>query len=393
MKPFGKAVAVFLAAAALCLALAPAPGASEASGGFPPDAIGVSYWSHSPSGSYTMEARHYLDGSLWMSFAGSSGAGEIGNVVSVKVLRGSETGPQVAGIYPVRMDSMMSVSLGTVLPEGEYVVRVDNSSGSEVVCCGLKSGGNCTLTFEASAGGTVSDGTVAAESFARTVPAGSVMSLSGDIVVVSFEWSTGDVRELFRASASPPSGKLFDGWWTDGSKMSSDVTVSSDTVVSAVWKDREVPPSPDPPGPDPPSPDPPDPDPPGPGPDPVPPDNGWKAWIPAISLGLLVLSMMSMVVLFIPRRFEVVLIAEGGAFASVPEKWERKSEDSISRRYCWFARLEVPPLDVVPPAGKEGMTIVGWVPELPAKVDQSIEARCIWSDGAPERIGSADDRE
>lgn len=116
-------------------------------------------------------------------------------------------------------------------------------------------------------------------------------------------------------------------------------------------------------------------------------DGGWMPWFLWIVLLLLLLLFY---LIFLWKRIKVALFVEGGVIASVPEDWERESDDSISRRYRWHAKLELPQIAAVPPEGLDGHVIVGWDPEPPEKVTGGIELRCIWSEDIPPKLGDSE---
>lgn len=117
--------------------------------------------------------------------------------------------------------------------------------------------------------------------------------------------------------------------------------------------------------------------------------NGWALWL--IGIIMVLLLALFLFWLFFVKWVKVVLVVEGGAITAIPEGWERESDDSISCRFRWHAELELPHLAAVPPEGLEGHVIVGWEPEPPEKVTGSIELRCTWSEGIPEKLGDSKD--
>lgn len=116
-------------------------------------------------------------------------------------------------------------------------------------------------------------------------------------------------------------------------------------------------------------------------------DDG-KHLICLLGLILLLLLLLLLLFLLLAKRMKVTLVFEGGTVTALPKDWEFDGDrtDAICRRFRWRAELELPQPAVEPPEALKGRVIVGWEPEPPEKVAGSMELRCVWSEGVPEKL-------
>ncbi len=215
-------VATVFVATVLCLCISPdvlADGTGEV--------IGMSYWSYSPSGDYGMDVRYHDDGRIW--FAVTDPDGNISGIRGAVAITISDMGGEVRKhLYPLKVMGQQWVDFGTpILPDGDYLVRVSDSSGTNIVESGLRVGGVGTITI-------LDPGNGSEVSF--DVPYGTLISSSGSTLTVSFV-SDGTGYPLRSFTASVPQGSVFNGWSVNGENLQDDsgVTVSDDVSITYAY--------------------------------------------------------------------------------------------------------------------------------------------------------------
>ena len=237
MNRMETSVATFIVATVLCLCVPLI--ASDIVADDTGEVIGTSYWSHSPSGDYSMEVRYHDDGNMWIAVMDpitDDHISEIQRAVSITVF--DSDGYEQKRLYPLMIMGEQWVNFGIpILPDGDYLVKIDNSSEVTIVESRLWIGVRNTITIQ-------DPGDSTKTSF--EVPVGSIITISGTTMIVSFV--SGDTSyPLKEVTASIPQGSFFSGWYVNGELLTdgSTVSISEDMSVTAGY-DRWVRPSPTP---------------------------------------------------------------------------------------------------------------------------------------------------
>ncbi len=214
-------VATVFVAAVLCLCIPSIDPGTVADG--TGEVIGMSYRSYSPSGDHGMDVRYHDDGRMWFAVTDPDTGEYVSGIFgAVAVTISDADGSVVKHLYPIKVMGQQWVDFGTpILPDGNYVVRMDDSSGTNIAESGLRVGGVGTITIRGS------------EDVSFDVPYGSAISSSGSTLNISFT-ADGTEYVLGSSMASVPQGSVFYGWSVDGEILSdgSKVIVSDDVSVT-----------------------------------------------------------------------------------------------------------------------------------------------------------------
>ncbi len=234
-----------VAAAVLCLCLLQLPASAPDASGASAEVTGVSYESHSPSGMYGLQVEYFSDGTIGLRVVDGTTRAEKSesfHAVSVSVYelvgidgdahRGDHGMP--VHLYPFSMGAHQIIDGRAILSPGYYHAIIRTGDGAEIVCSKFIVGSVIDVEVSASQGGAVSMDGTSSSSVEMTVPKGSTVSMDGDSISVMY-----GSRTIRTVEAMPPEGKVLDGWYRDGERLSEGDGLYSDASVVAVWKDPD----------------------------------------------------------------------------------------------------------------------------------------------------------
>jgi len=192
--------------------------------------IGIGYDSESPSGDYTLTLQYYDDDiiSLQTSYSGEPEQSEMHRSVFIQLYTDEDS--LIGQSSVISLDESLSYLdiAGTTLSDGIYLVKVLNTS-MELIVQSKLAVGIVSFTVDEPSEGSISPGTGI-----FYIPSGSVLTADDDILYVTF-----DDTVLYTFTAEPPEGKVLDGWYSEGSKISSK-TIIVDTEVEVRWSSSSV---------------------------------------------------------------------------------------------------------------------------------------------------------